>query len=161
MARTRTHQNSADIDSQIRRVEEEKRQRCSSRRSAARTVIRECTTGPLGSDLRDLLRTIVCGHDGFLFRLEPTRARLIAKGGVRSTGYSPFSRPASCCSVFIRQEHHHTTSVSLCDDPRSITIRKSIRRRQSFTCHRRNVIAARSSSAKSPGVPRVTAVRID
>lgn len=98
MARPRNGKHSADIDAEIRRLEEEKRRLIVAEDQRRGAFIREALSGKSGDQLRELLRPLVASREAFLFGLEPpkqTRGTAIPRGSQdTSTTVDRASRPA-------------------------------------------------------------------
>jgi hypothetical protein len=75
MGRPRNEKHSADIDAEIRRLEEEKRRLIAAEDQRRGAIVRECLSGKSGDELRDILRPLVAPRDAFLFELLQPRQR--------------------------------------------------------------------------------------
>lgn len=75
MARPRTHQSSADVDAQIRRLEQEKQRLVVEEDQRRGAVIRDCLTSPIADSLREMLQPVVSSRDAALFGIQTSRTR--------------------------------------------------------------------------------------
>lgn len=75
MARPKNQKNSADIEAEIRRLEEKKSRATIVEDQRRGAIIRDCLSRPSGAELCNILRPLVTSRDAFLFGLEPTPSR--------------------------------------------------------------------------------------
>lgn len=98
MSRPRNEKHSADIDAEIRRLEEEKQRLVVAEDQRRGAFIREALSGKSGDQLRDFLRPLITAREAFLFGLEPpkqTRVTAVPRGSQDpSTAADRASRPA-------------------------------------------------------------------
>lgn len=67
MPRSKSERHSTDLDAEIARLKEERKRLIQSEDQRRGAIIRDCLCGPNGSQLRDVLRSLVNPRDAFLF----------------------------------------------------------------------------------------------
>jgi hypothetical protein len=70
MPRPKSERHSSDLDTEIARLEHERKRLIQSEDQRRGAIIRDCLRGPNGAQLRDALRKLVNSRDAFLFGLE-------------------------------------------------------------------------------------------
>lgn len=70
MPRPKSERHSSDLDTEIARLEQERKRLIQSEDQRRGAIVRDCLRGPNGTQLRDALRALVNSRDAFLFGLE-------------------------------------------------------------------------------------------